>query len=143
MMSAKVSAATGRLNKNVWNRRDISEVTQIKLYWGVVLTTLILWLWNVDNLSRVYKEVKPLSHNLSAEDSWHHMAKTHLQHWSFYSGFSSQHLHHLNAITDLFDRSCCLHERLPPPKETALRWTISEQALLRRSEKALQRNWTY
>ena len=44
-----------------------------------------------------YKEAKPLSHDLSEEDSRHHMAKTHPGHQSF--NFSSQHLHNLDAIT--------------------------------------------
>ena len=39
-----------------------------------------LWLWNGDNLSSAYKEAKPLSHDLSKEDSRHHMAKTHPRH---------------------------------------------------------------
>ena len=96
----------------------------------------LLWLWNVDNLSMAYKEAKPLLHDLSEEDSWNHMAKTHPRHWSFNSGFSS----HPDAITASLGWSCCLHERSPPPKETALQWTVSGQALPRRPEKALQRH---
>ena len=94
-----------------------------------------LWLWNVDNLSTTYKEAKPLSHDLSEEDYWDHMAKIHPRHRSFNSGFTSQHLHHLDTITDALDRSCC-----PPPEETARRRTVSGQALAKRPEKALQRH---
>ena len=36
-----------------------------------------LWLWNVDNLSTVYKEAIQLSHDLFEKDSQHHMAKIH------------------------------------------------------------------
>ena len=38
---AKASAAFGRLKKNVWNRRGISDATKIKVYQSVVLTTLL------------------------------------------------------------------------------------------------------
>ena len=36
---SKGSAAFGRLKRNVWNWRGISEATKIKVYWAVVLTT--------------------------------------------------------------------------------------------------------
>ena len=96
-----------------------------------------LWLWNVDNLLTAYKKAKPLSHNLSKRDSRHHIAKTHPCHQSFNSCFSSQHLHHLDAITALLGQSC-LHERSPPPKETALLPTVLGQALPRRPEKCFK-----
>ena len=38
---AKVSAAFGRLHKNVWNRRGITTKTKIKAYRAIVLTTLL------------------------------------------------------------------------------------------------------
>ena len=38
---AKASAAFGRLNKNVWDRRGITTQTKIKVYKAVVLTTLL------------------------------------------------------------------------------------------------------
>ena len=38
---AKASAAFGRLHKNVWNQRGITLETKIKVYWGIVLTTLL------------------------------------------------------------------------------------------------------
>ena len=38
---AKASAAFGRLNKNVWDRRGITTPTKIKVYKAVVLTTLL------------------------------------------------------------------------------------------------------
>ena len=38
---AKASAAFGRLHKNVWNRRSITLETKIKVYWGIVLTTVL------------------------------------------------------------------------------------------------------
>ena len=38
---AKASAAFGRLHKNVWNRRGITLETKIKVYWAIVLTTLL------------------------------------------------------------------------------------------------------
>ena len=56
-------------------------------------------LWNMDYLSTEYKEVKPLSHDPSEEDSRHHMAKTHTSPTPmFKSVFSSQNQHHLDAI---------------------------------------------
>ena len=61
-------------------------------------------------------------------------------HRSFNSGFSSQHLHHLDAITASLGWSYRSHERSPPPEETALGRTISEQALPRRPVKTLQRH---
>ena len=91
-----------------------------------------LWLRKVDNLSTAYKEV---SHDLSEEDSRHHMAKTHPRYRSFNSGFSSQHLHNLDAITASLGRSCNPHERIPTHEEIVLLWTISGQALSRRPEK--------
>ena len=74
-----------------------------------------LWLWNVDNLSTVSKESKPLSHDLSEKDSWHHMIKTHARHRSFNSGFSSYHPYYLDAITASLGRPCVhmKHHRLP------------------------------
>ena len=98
------------------------------------------WLWNVGNLSMAYKETTPLSNDLSEEDSRHHMAKIHCRYRSFNSGFFSKYVHHLDAITASLGRSCCPHERSLPPEETALRWTISAQVLLRRPEKALQKH---
>ena len=99
-----------------------------------------LWLWNADNLSTAYKEAKPLSRGLSEEDTRHYMAQTHPRHRSFNLGFSSFLLQHLDAITVSLGRSCCPHERSPPPEETALRRTISGQALPRKPEKELQRH---
>ena len=47
-----------------------------------------LWLWNMDNLSMAYKEAKLLSHDLSEEDSQHHMTKhipaTKVLTWAFF-----------------------------------------------------------
>ena len=37
----KASAAFGRLNRNVWNRRGILETTKIKVYRAIILTTLL------------------------------------------------------------------------------------------------------
>ena len=37
----KASAAIDQLNRNVWNRRGVSEATIIKVYRAVVLKTLI------------------------------------------------------------------------------------------------------
>ena len=74
----------------------------------------------------------------SEEDSCkHHMAKTHPRHRSFNSGFSSQHLHHLDATTALLGGSFCPHERSLPPEEIALQRTVSGIALQRRPEKVL------
>ena len=98
-----------------------------------------LWLWNIDNFSTAYKETKQVSHDLSEEDSCRHMAKTHPRHQSFNSGFSSQHLHHLDVIIALLGRSCCPHERSLPPKATDLQQSVSGQVLLRRPERVLQR----
>ena len=38
---AKVSATFGRLNRNMWNWRSISEATKIKVYRAVFITTLL------------------------------------------------------------------------------------------------------
>ena len=38
---AKASSAFERLRKTVWGRRGISQITKIKLYMVVVLTTLL------------------------------------------------------------------------------------------------------
>ena len=38
---AKARAALGRLHKIVWNRRGITLETKIKVYWAIVLTTLL------------------------------------------------------------------------------------------------------
>ena len=38
---AKASAAFGRLNENVWNRKGITTKTKIKIYKAIVLTTLL------------------------------------------------------------------------------------------------------
>ena len=38
---AKASIAFGRLQKNVWNRRGITQSTKIKVYRAIVLTTLL------------------------------------------------------------------------------------------------------
>ena len=70
-----------------------------------------LWLWNVDNLSIAYKEAKRLSHDIYEEDSRLHMPKSHPRHGLFNTGFSSQHLHHLDAITASLGASFCPHER--------------------------------
>ena len=94
----------------------------------------------MDDLLTAYKEAKLFSHDVSEEDSWHHMAKTYPRHQSFNSGFSSQHLNHLDAIPALLGWSCCPHERSLSPEETALWQTVSEQALLRRLKNALQRH---
>ena len=71
----------------------------------------------MDYYITAYKEAKPLSDDLFAEDSRHHMAKTHPRHRSFDSRFSSQRLHHLDAISASLGRSCCPHERSPPRKK--------------------------
>ena len=55
---------------------------------------------------------------ISEEYSRHQMTKTHSRHRSFNSGFSLQHLHHLDVITASLGWSCCPHERSPPPEET-------------------------
>ena len=114
---------------------EASQATKIKVYQTVVLTTLLYGCETWTIYQRHIKKAKPLSHDLCEEDSWHHMAKTHPGHRSFNSGFSSQYLHHLDAITASLGRSCCLHERLPTPKETAIRRIVSGQALPRRAEK--------
>ena len=112
---AKASEILGQLNRNVWNQRGISEAIKIKVYRAVVLTTL-----------------------------WRRFSASHdkntSQHQRFNSDFSSHHLHYLDAITASLGRSYCLCKRSPPPEETALQWTISEQALPRRLENALQRH---
>ena len=72
-----------------------------------------LWLWNMDNFSIAYKEAKPLSHEQSEEDSWHHIGKTHPRHRSFNLCFSFQRLHYLDAITASLNWSCCPYERSP------------------------------
>ena len=122
----KVSAGFGWLNRNVWNQKGISEAVKIKLYQAVVLTTLLygceMWTtyqWHIKKLNHFHMTC------LSEEDSQHHMAKTHPQHWSFNLGFSYQHLNHLDAITASLGWSCCLHLRLPLPEETALQQIIS------------------
>ena len=53
--------------------------------------------------------------------SLYHMAKTHPRHWSFNSGFSSQHLHHLDVTTASLGWSCCPYLRSPLPKELVKR----------------------
>ena len=69
------------------------------------------------------------------------MAKTHPQHQSFNSGFSSQYLHHIGSTTASLGRPLCPHyERSPPFEETVLRRTVSGQSLPKRPEKALQRH---
>ena len=72
----KASAAFGRLNRHLGGNQNqgIPSCRSCRPP---------LWLWN--NLSATYKEAKPLSHNLSKEDSRHHMAKTHLRYWSLLS----------------------------------------------------------
>ena len=96
---AKVSAAFGRLNRNVWNQRGISEVTENKVYQAVVLTTL---LYGCETWTTYQRHItKSLSHDLFEEDSQYHRAKTHPWH-SFNLGFSSQHLQHLDTITASF-----------------------------------------
>ena len=126
-----VTAAFGRLNRNVWNHSGISEAIEIKSYRSYHPP---LWLWNMNYLSMAYEEAKPLPHDLSEEDSRIHMAKTHPQHQSFNSGFSSQHLHHLDATTSLLGWSFCPHEGSQPPKETALLQIVSMQVLPWRPE---------
>ena len=38
---AKVRVAFGRLHKNIWNRRGITQETKVKVYRAVVFTTLL------------------------------------------------------------------------------------------------------
>ena len=94
---------------------------------------------NMNNLSMAYTKAKPLSHDLSEEDYRHHMAKTHPRHRNFNSCFSSQHLHHPDAIRASLGRSSFTHEWSLPTEESALRRTASEKARLRRPEKMLKR----
>ena len=120
----KASADFDRLNWNVLNRRRLGSnhnqgIQSCRSYHPH------LWLWNVDNLLTIYKEAKPLSNNLSEEDSRHHTTKAHSRHRNFNSGFSYKHLHHLDAITASLCQSCCLHEWSLPPEQIAPRWAIS------------------
>ena len=61
---AKASAAFGRLHKNVWNRTGITLETKIKVYWAIVLITLLYGceLWMV--LPMPCQEAEPLPHHL-------------------------------------------------------------------------------
>ena len=55
----KASSAFGRLNRNVWNRRGISETTKIKLYQAVILTTL---LYGCEMWTTYLRYIKKLNH---------------------------------------------------------------------------------
>ena len=131
----KASSALGRLNRNVWSQRDISEATKISVYRAVVVTPTPLWLSNMDYLSTAYKVAKPLPHILSQENFQHHIARTHPQPPSYNPDFSSQQLNHLDAIPASLGRSCFPHERSLPPVVIALRRTVSRQALPWRPKK--------
>ena len=75
---AKVSAAFGRLNRHVWNRRGISEATKIKVYRVVVLTTLP---YGCEMWSTYQRHIKKLNHfhtTCRKKNSRHLMEKTHL-----------------------------------------------------------------
>ena len=56
---AKVSAVFGRLNRNVWNRRGISQATKIKLYRAVILTT---HLYCCETSTIYQRHIKKLNH---------------------------------------------------------------------------------
>ena len=56
---AKASAAFDQLNRNVWNRRDISETTKIKVYRAVVLTTP---LYGCETWTTYQRHIKKLNH---------------------------------------------------------------------------------
>ena len=56
---AKSSAAFGRLKRNEWNRRGISEATKIKVYQAVVLTT---FLYGCETLTTYQRHIKNLNH---------------------------------------------------------------------------------
>ena len=56
---AKASAAFGRLNRNVWNRRGISEATKVKVYRAIILTTL---LYGCETWTTYQRYIKKLNH---------------------------------------------------------------------------------
>ena len=56
---AKTSAAFGLLSRNVWNQRDISEATKIKVYQAVILTIL---LYGCETWSTYQRHIKKLNH---------------------------------------------------------------------------------
>ena len=122
--------------------RGISKATKIKVYRAVVLTILLYgcetWTYQ--------QHIKKLNH-FHMTCLWKILGITWQKHipqkQSFNSGFSSQHLHHLDAITTSLGWLCCPHERSLPPKETALQRAVSGQALLRRPEKILQTHWRF
>ena len=120
---AKTSAAFGQLIRNVWNWRSISEATKIKVYRAVVLTTL---LYGCEMWTTYQQHIKKLNHfhTTSRGKILGITGQKHIpQYWSFNSGFSSQHLNHLDAITawkiTASHRNCSMgnYLRASTPKE--------------------------
>ena len=85
-----------------------------------------------------YKEAKPLSHNLSEEDSRYHKTHKHIPDIEVLTWASLSNIY--TILMQLKLRWACLHKRSLPPEETALWKTVSGQALPRRPEKVLQRH---
>ena len=56
---AKARSTFGRLNRNVWNRRGISEATKIKVYRAVLLTTLF---YDCETWTTYQRHIKNLQH---------------------------------------------------------------------------------
>ena len=96
------------------NRRGISEATKIKVYRAVVsLPPSFMavkrgktYQWQINKLKPTF--TRPVRGRFSAS----HCKNTSQNIEVLNSGFSSQHLHHLDATTASLVWSCCLHEKI-------------------------------
>ena len=123
---AKVSAAFGQLNRNVWNWRGIFEATKIKVYQAVILTNSLygceMWTtyqWHIKKLNHFHTSC--LRKILCI--TW----QKHIPDTKVLTQAS-----HSNIYTILMQSQLCWAGHV------ALWWAGSGQALPRRSEKVLQ-----
>ena len=129
---AKASADFVQLNRNVWNRRGISEATKIKVYQAVVLTTFLL---GCETWTTYQRHLKKLNHFHTTclrkilGITW----QKHIPDTEFLNQASLPCIY-TSWCNHSLGWSCCSHERSSPTEEIAQRRTVSGQALLRRPE---------
>ena len=112
---AKAIAAFGQLNWNVWNQKGNQNQGIPSCFF--FFTT---HLYGFEMLTTSQQHIKKLNHfhttclrKIPCITWQKHILDTKVLTW----GFSSQHLHHLDAITASLGQSCCPHEDHHLPKK--------------------------
>ena len=132
---SKASSTFGRLRVNVWERKGISFETKLKVYWAVILTTLLYG--SETSYRRHVKTTKPLPSQMPLLSSPHPLAGQNLWHRGLEEDkLSWHHYHHAQGSAEM-GWSCLLHARWSHSEAATLWRTLSGQAHSQRAKKTI------